>query len=73
MIHAIWEWVQFNFWFGLLCLAAGMIVTLPLLFSKSLHKRFLRSNYDLETIGVIALVIALFVIGLYNHFGASGA
>ena len=72
MAHAIWEWMQFNCWFGILCLAAGMAVTLPLLLSKSLRNRFLRSNYELETIGVIALVIALFVIGLYNHFGASG-
>ena len=70
MIYAIWDWVRFNFWLGLLGLAAGLIVTLPFWFSKSFRARFLRSNYELETIGIVALVIAVFVIGVYNHFGA---
>jgi len=73
MIHAIWDWMRFNFWLGLIGLAAGLIVTMPIWFFKSLRQRFLRSNYELETIGIITLVIVLFFIGVYNHFGAGGA
>lgn len=72
MIHAVWEWAQFNFWFGLLCLVAGLIVVVPLSLSKSFRERFLRSNWDLEVIGFVTLVIVLLVVGLYNHLGASG-
>ena len=72
MIHAIWEWMQFNFRFGLLCLVAGLVVAVPLLLSKSFRDRFFRSNWDLEVIGVIALAVALLAVGLYNHLGASG-
>jgi hypothetical protein len=72
MIHAVWDWVQFNFWSSLLCLVAGLVVVAPLLLSKSFRERFLRSNWDLEVIGVVALAIVLLVVGLYNHLGASG-
>jgi hypothetical protein len=72
MIHAVWEWMPFNFWFGLLCLVAGLIVVVPLLLSKSFRARFLLANRDLEVIGVVTLAIVLLVVGLYNHLGASG-
>jgi hypothetical protein len=72
MIHTVWEWMQFNFWFGLLCLAAGLTVLVPLLLSKSFRVRFLRSSWDLEVIGVVTLAIAILMVGLYNHLGASG-
>ena len=71
MIHTVWEWMQFNFCFGLLCLAAGLIIMVPLLLSKSFRARFLRSNWDLEVIGIVTLAIVLLLVGLYNHLGAS--
>jgi len=72
MIHEIWKWIEFNFWLGLSCLAAGLVATMPLLFTKSGRKRFLRSNYDIEEIGLFVLVVAIVLIGLYNHLGAHG-
>jgi hypothetical protein len=72
MLHAFWDWTKFGLGFGFACLVAGLIVTLPLLLFKPLRKRFSRSKYDVETIGAVALVGALLVIGLYNHFGANG-
>jgi hypothetical protein len=64
--------MRFNFWFGLLCLTAGLIIMVPLLLSKSFRARFLRSNWDLGVIGVVTLAIVLIAVGLYNHLGASG-
>jgi hypothetical protein len=72
MLHAFWDWTKFGLGFGLVCLVAGLVVTLPLLLVKPLQKSFSSSKYDVETIGVVALVVALLVIGLYNHFGADG-
>jgi len=72
MFKAIFDWWQFNFWLGTACLAAGVaVVLLPFLLNKSFRKWFDRSDIDLEVVGLIALVIALIVIGLYNHFGRS--
>jgi len=72
MLHVIWDWTRFSFWLGLICLAAGLVVAPPLMLSKRLRGRFFRSKFDLETIGAIALLVTLLVIGLYNHFGAHG-
>ena len=71
MLKTIFDWWQFNFWFGTACLAAGIAVVLPFLLSKTFRKRFARSDIDLEAIGLIALVIAVIIIGLYNYFGRS--
>ncbi|MFC5571557.1 hypothetical protein ACFPN1_15970 [Lysobacter yangpyeongensis] len=71
MLKAIIDWWQFNFWLGTACLAAGVAVISPFLFSKTFRKRFSWSDTDLETIGLIVLVIAAVIIGLYNHFGRS--
>jgi len=73
MLHAFWDWTKFGLGFGVVCLAAGLVITLPLLFFKPLRNRFSRSEFDVETIGALALVVALLAIGLYNHFGANGA
>ena len=72
MLKAIFDWWQFNFWLGTACLAAGIAVVLPFLLSKSFRKWFGRADIDLETVGLIALVVAVVIIGLYNHFGRSG-
>jgi len=73
MIHAILDWMRFNFLFGLICLTAGLIVTLPFLLIKPIREHLLRSDYNIETIGFIALFIAIVLIGLYNHLGAGSA
>jgi hypothetical protein len=40
-------------------------------FQQDFRKRLSQSDTDLETIGLIVLVIAAVIIGLYNHFGRS--
>ena len=72
MLHVFWDWTKFGLGFGLVCLVAGLVVTLPVWLFKPLRQRFSRSSLDLEEIGAIAVVITLLVVGLYNHFGASG-
>ena len=72
MIHEIWKWIEFNFWLGLICFAVGLLATLPLVLIKSRRERFLRSGYDIDTIGAIALIVAVISIGLYNHLGTHG-
>jgi hypothetical protein len=67
-LHAISSWWQFNFWTGLACLVAGVAVISPLLLSKSFRKRFGRIDFDLEVLGLVVLVVAVILIGLYNHF-----
>jgi hypothetical protein len=66
MIHEIWNWIEFNFWLGLICVAAGLLATLPLLLFKSSRRRFLRSGYEIETVGFVALIVAIALIGLYK-------
>ncbi|MBF6023968.1 hypothetical protein [Lysobacter niastensis] len=74
MLNELWSWFQYNFWLSVACLVAGAIAISPFLASRSFRKRFFRSNYDIEHIGFIVLVVALLVIGLYDRFGAgSGA
>jgi hypothetical protein len=72
MIHEIWKWIEFNFWFGFVALAVGLLATLPLLLTKTNRKRFLRSGYEIEVIGAVVLIVAIVLIGLYNHLGAHG-
>jgi hypothetical protein len=55
-------------WFEVTCLAAGTAVVSPFLLSRSLRKRFARSDLDLEKLGLIVLIVALFAIGVYNRF-----
>lgn len=55
-------------WFEVACLAAGTIVVSPFLLSRSLRRRYARPNLDLEKIGLIVLIVALFAIGVYNRF-----
>jgi len=73
MIHEIWKWIEFNFWLASICLAVGLLTTLPLLLTKSSRRGFLRSGYEIETIGAVVLIVAIVLIGLYNRFGAHGA
>jgi hypothetical protein len=55
-------------WFEVTCLAAGTAVVSPFLLSRSLRKRLARADLDLEKVGLIVLIVALFAIGVYNRF-----
>ncbi len=59
---------KFDFWLGLASLVAGLIVISPLLLSSRFRKRAL--DFDLEAIGLFALVVLVVSIGCYNYFGA---
>ena len=70
MLHELLNWWQFNFWLGLASLAAGVAVISPFLLSKRFRKWLTRGDFDLEGIGLVALVLAVIAIGLYNYFSA---
>jgi hypothetical protein len=61
---------KFNFWLGLASLGIGLVVVAPCLLVPSWRRRILRSYVDIEGIGFIVLVVAIFAIGCYNHFGS---
>jgi hypothetical protein len=68
MLEAIWSHLQFDFWRGLCCLVAGLVVTAPCLLVPSWRRKILRSDIDLETIGLVALMVLLIAVGCYNYF-----
>ena len=68
MLHELSNWWQWNFWLGLASLAAGIAVISPFLLSKRFRKLFSRGDFDLEGIGLIALILAVIAVGLYNRF-----
>ena len=67
MVNAAFDFWRSG-WFEVTCLAAGTAVVSPLLLRRSLRKRFARSDLDLEKLGLIILIVALFAIGVYNRF-----
>ena len=71
MFNAFWDWWHFNFWLGLSSLVAGLVVVSPFFLSKTLRKRISELDSHLETIGLVALLLAIVIIGLYNRLGAS--
>ena len=73
MLAEMWQWMQFDFWRSLACLAVGAVIIFPLLLNKSFRRRVngFRSD-DLEAIGLIVLVLAIVGIGLYNNYFGSG-
>jgi hypothetical protein len=68
MLNAIADFWRSGFWFDVAFLTAGIAVVSPVLLSKSLRKRLARSDLDLEKIGLIALILGLVAIGVYNRF-----
>jgi hypothetical protein len=68
MLNAITDLSRPGFWLDVACLTAGIAVVSPVLLSKSLRKRLARSDLDLEKIGLIALILGLVAIGVYNRF-----
>ncbi len=74
MFDAILRSWQFDFWFGLICLAAGIAAVSPFLLSWRFRRWFSDKDFNLEAIGLVALILCIIGIGLYNRFGAaSGA
>ncbi len=70
MLSQLWESWQFNFWLGLVSLAAGLVVVSPCLLVPSWRRKLLQSDLDIEGVGLIALTVVLVAVGCYNYFGA---
>ena len=69
MFNQLLDSWKFDFWLGLASLVAGLIVVAPFLLSTRFRKRF--ANLDVESIGLLALVVLVVSIGCYNYFGAA--
>lgn len=69
MIQSLLSGWQFNFWLGLACLAVGVLVISPFLLSKQFRRRFSTVDSHLESIGLLAIALAIVVIGVYNSVG----
>jgi threonine/homoserine/homoserine lactone efflux protein len=68
MIDQLLNSWQFNFWLGLASLGAGLVVVAPCLLVPSWRRRILRSDIDIEGVGLIALTVVIIAIGFYNYF-----
>ncbi len=70
MLSQIWESWQFNLGLGLVSLSAGLLVVSPCLLVPSWRRKLLRSNLDIEGVGLIALTVVLVAAICYNYLGA---
>ncbi|MCW0400005.1 hypothetical protein NB688_003536 [Xanthomonas sacchari] len=70
MLSQIWESWQFNLGLGLASLGAGLLVVSPCLLVPSWRRKLLRSNLDMEGVGLIALTVVLVAFGFYNYVSA---
>lgn len=70
MLSQLWESWQFNLGLGLASLGAGLLVVSPCLLVPSWRRKLLRSNLDIEGVGLIALTVALAAVGCYNYISA---
>lgn len=70
MLSQLWESWQFNLGLGLASLGAGLLVVSPCLLFPSWRRKLLRSNLDIEGVGLIALTVALAAVGCYNYISA---
>lgn len=68
MLQQLWNWWQFNFWWGLACFLVGLAVISPFLVSRSFRKWLARKEFDLEGIGLIVIIVSITAIGIYNQF-----
>ena len=74
MFDQLWHFTQFNFWRGLICLIAGMVVVAPCMLVPSWRRKIARSDVDLEIVGLTALIVVIVAVALYNNLGTgSGA
>ncbi|WP_371180709.1 hypothetical protein [Xanthomonas sacchari] len=70
MLRQLWESWQFNLGLGLASLGAGLLVVSPCLLVPSWRRKLLRSNLDIEGVGLIALTVVLVAVGFYNYVSA---
>ena len=68
MLDQLWNSWQFNVWLGLASLGAGLVVVSPCLLVPSWRRSILRSDIDIEGVGLIALTVVIVAIGFYNYF-----
>lgn len=68
MLDQLWNSWQFNVWLGLASLGAGLVVVAPCLLVPSWRRRILRSDIDIEGVGLITLTVLIIAIGFYNYF-----
>lgn len=68
MLDQLWNSWQFNVWLGLASLGAGLVVVAPFLLVPSWRRRILRSDIDIEGVGLITLTVLIIAIGFYNYF-----
>ncbi|KQY50363.1 hypothetical protein [Lysobacter sp. Root494] len=68
MLNTLAGFWRSGFWFDVACLAAGAAAISPFLLTRSLRTWLSRSDLDLEKAGLIALVVALVVIGACSRF-----
>lgn len=69
MLHSFLRWWEFNFWLGLACTAAGVLVVLPFLLSRRFRRRFPDFDAHLEAIGLLAIILSIAIIAIYNGVG----
>lgn len=70
MLGQLWDSWQFNLWLDLASLGAGLAVVAPCLLVPAWRRKILRSDMDIEGVGLMALTVVIVAIGCYNYFGA---
>ncbi|XQA65124.1 hypothetical protein ACM9XC_17045 [Xanthomonas sacchari] len=70
MPSQLWESWRFNLGLGLASLGAGLLVVSPCLLVPSWRRKLLRSNFDIEGAGLIALMVVLVAVCFYNYVSA---
>lgn len=69
MLGQLWDSWQFNLWLGLASLGAGLAVVAPCLLVPTWRRKILRSDIDIEGVGLMTLTVVIVAIGCYNYFG----
>lgn len=70
MIDQFMDFFLYKFFLGLASLGIGLAVIAPCLLVPSWRHRILKSDPDIEGLGLIALVVAIIAVGAYNHLAA---
>lgn len=68
MLDQLWHSWQHHFWLSLASIGAGLVVLAPCLLVPSWRRRILRSDIDIEGVGLITMVVVIAAIGFYNYF-----
>jgi len=68
MMDELWQYLQFNAWRSLISLGAGLAVVAPCLLVPSWRRKILRFDVDIETVGLVALIVLLVAVACHNNF-----